>query len=579
MVVDANGRWEVGSKPYLIRMGVMLSVFIVYGIYVFVTYIMFVMKARDKHSGLSQRNLKLISVQALGCLIMGVTGMITTSIQQWPCFLKLWFTNFGFLMVYSSVAARAFQHYVVTNLHIHTNKVASNNNPALKGLIPQTNMNAMAPGSRFHRPNSQSSMFSNTDFANSDNVTASTPFEEKKDTLALNKTIRLTSLEIESGPEAKLYKQLLKYSKLQRYTTNKALLGYVFAHVLIAFTLSLVTNIINKEFSLSPLSKVCRMVWGFLPAVASVGLYAVFIIPVLLFKCWNLKDAYGIRNDLIMSMILGILCIIATVVWENALYHIAKKWSGFFYVWLYAVTLHTTSIAIPLWKAIRHSREVIRRMHGANNLGNPMGALIAGASGHDAGKRSEFNAILADPYEYRYFCDFAASCFCSEMTAFIDEYQALKGLTIGALGSDDMWRDEANHQDPDYTSRLAKNIDSDIGYLAMAGQHNSASKALSLQTPPSVTILETARATYPQCDFNETTPFPVAAMDKLVAIFSVFINSNSYTAVSLPSAMVLRLRERLGSSQLTLIILDEIKDEVLNMLYFDVFTRYSKRSH
>ncbi|KAJ2306339.1 hypothetical protein IWW52_004536, partial [Coemansia sp. RSA 2704] len=191
MAVDENGRWVVGSLPYKIRAGVVLSVYIVYNIYVFTTYIMFVMKARDKHSGLSQRNLKLITLQAIACLLLGAVGMISTSIQQWPCFVKLWFTNIGFLMMYGAVAARAFQHIVVSNVHILTNKVASNNNPAFKGLIPQSNLGVLTQTAR-HRSNSQSSMFSNTEFDVSENATTAL-YEDKKNTLDLNKTMRYTS--------------------------------------------------------------------------------------------------------------------------------------------------------------------------------------------------------------------------------------------------------------------------------------------------------------------------------------------------------------------------------------------------
>ncbi|KAJ2526251.1 hypothetical protein IWW43_006451, partial [Coemansia sp. RSA 1935] len=266
MAVDDNGRWEVGSKPYSIRAGIVLSVYIVYGIYVFVTYAMFVMKARDKHSGLSQRNITLITLQAIACFLLGTVGMISTSIQQWPCFLKLWFTNVGFMMMYGAVAARAVQHIIVSNVHILTNKVASNNNPAFKGLIPQSNLNYLSQNGRHNRSNSQSSMFSNTDFGHP-NISAATPYEEKKGMMDLNKTVRFASMRMEDGPEMKLYKRLHKYTRLQRYTSPRALLTFVLAHLAVAVVLSLVTNIINKQFKLSPVSMVCTLIWGFLPVV------------------------------------------------------------------------------------------------------------------------------------------------------------------------------------------------------------------------------------------------------------------------------------------------------------------------
>ncbi|KAJ2724441.1 hypothetical protein GGI07_001953 [Coemansia sp. Benny D115] len=576
MAKDENGRWIVGSLPYKLRAGIVLSVYIVYVIYVIVTFTMFIMKARDKHSGLHQRNIKLVTLQVAGCFFMGAVGMISTSIQQWPCFLKLWFVDIGFLVMYSAVAARAFQHIVVTNVHILTNKLASSNNPAFRGTMPQSSINYLNPSTRPNRSASQSSIFSNTDFEVSDGTHIDS---EKKAALGLEKHIRHASTRMENGPDMKVYKRLQKYTRLQRYATDKALFIFVILHLLLAVILSLIVNILNKQFSLSPMSKTCKMIWGFLPVISVIVLYAVVILPFLFVKCWSLHDAYGIRNDILVSSISGTVCVIMTIIWETVLFHIALRWSGWFFSWLCAAIIQTVSVAMPLWSAIRHSRDVIDRMHGASSLGTSMAAVISGAGGHDLGKRSEFNSMLADPYEYRYFCDFAASCFCSEMSAFIDEYQALKSLTVVALGSDDIWREDADQLEPGYMSRMAATtIDGDIGYLAMAGRGGHAnSKTLRLQTPPTVSILETAKAVYPQYDLNELTPFPVAAMDKLVAIFSVFVNSNSYTAVSLPSAMVLRIREKLGKSQLTLIILDEIKDEVLNMLYFDVFTRYVKR--
>ncbi|KAJ2814042.1 hypothetical protein H4S07_000211 [Coemansia furcata] len=582
--VDVEEMWPTDSIQYKIRAGVVMTVYGLYMIYVIFTFILFIQKARDKHSGLSQRNVSLVVLQSIGCVVMGSGAMVSTALQLWPCFLKLWLTDIGFMMVYSSIAARAMQHIVVSNVHILTNKLATSNAPALKGtMTPHSNLDFLRQedGPRHHRSNSQTSIFSTTDFGNNES-TQGMVLNEKKQTAQIgsSKAAHHTSLaRLDNGPDAKVYRRLQRYTRLQRFATNRALTIFVLLHFMVACMMSLAINVVSKQFSLSPVNVNCTLMWGFMPVTAITAIYAVIILPALLVKCWSLKDAYGIRNDLIVSIIAGTLCVSLTMIWETVLLHIAIYWSGWFFSWLCAVVLHTVSLVVPLWEAIRHSREVMMRMHGASGMGATISAAIAGAGGEDGhlGRRAEFNSILADPYEYRFFCDFAASCFCSEMTAFIDEYQVLKGLTVIALGSEDMWREDVDQLESSYMARMANNIDGDIGYLAMANRAYPHSKSLRLQTPPTVTILETARAVYPQYDLSEVTPFPVASMDKLVAIFSVFVNSNSYTAVSLPSAMVLRIRERLGRSQLTLTILDEIKDEVLNMLYYDVFTRYAKR--
>ncbi|KAJ2449414.1 hypothetical protein GGF42_004778 [Coemansia sp. RSA 2424] len=577
-------KWPKGSTQYKIREGVMLSVYGLYMAYVITTFVMFMKKSRDKHSGLAQRNIILVVLQLVGCIIMGSAGCISTALQTWPCFLKLWFCNIGFLMVYPSIAARAVQHIVVSNVHNLTNKLATSNAPALKGaMTPHSNLDFLRQedGPRHHRSGSQTSIFSNTDFEHNES-TQGMVLSEKKHIVEIggSKAMRHAPLvRLDNGPEAKVYRRLQKYTRLQRFVTERSLAIFVLGNLALACVLSLVINIVNKQFSISPINSNCSMVWGFMPMIAITSVYVVLILPVLLVKCWSLKDAYGIRNDLIVSIVAGGMCVVMTVLWETVLSRLALVWSCWFYIWLCAVILHTSSLVVPLFAAIRHSRDVMARMHGASGTGNAMSAAIAGAGGEDGhlGKRAEFNSILADPFEYRFFCDFAASCFCSEMTAFVDEYQVLKGITVIALGSEDMWREDVDQLESSYMARMANNIDSDIGYLAMANRAYPHSKSLRLQTPPTVSILETARAVYPQYDLSEITPFPVASMDKLVAIFSVFVNSNSYTAVNLPPSMVVRIRDRLGRSELTLTILDEIKDEVLNMLYYDVFTRYSKR--
>ncbi|KAJ2755424.1 hypothetical protein GGI19_001666 [Coemansia pectinata] len=582
--VNIEDLWPTDSIKYKIRAGVVLTVYAVYMIYAIITFIMFVQKARDKHSGLAQRNVSLVMLQSIGCIIMGSAAMVSTAVQLWPCFLRLWLVDIGFMMVYSSIAARAIQHIVVSNVHILTNTLATSNAPALKGtMTPHSNLDFLRQedGPRHHRSGSQTSIYSTTDFGHNES-TQGMVLNEKKQTTEIggSRTERHASLvHLDNGPDSKVYRRLQKYTRLQRFVTNRSLTIFILLNFMAACLMSLAINIVNEQFSISPMNKMCTMMWGFMPVTAIIAVYAILILPVLLIKCWSLKDAYGIRNDLIVSIVAGGLCVILTVLWETILIRVAHSWSGWFFTWLCAVVLHTVSLVLPLWAAIRHSRDVMMRMHGANGMGATMSAAIAGAGGEDGhlGKRAEFNSILADPYEYRFFCDFAASCFCSEMTAFIDEYQVLKGLTVIALGSEDMWREDVDQLESSYMARMANNIDGGIGYLAMANRAYPHSKSLRLQTPPTVSILETALAVYPQYDLSEVTPFPVASMDKLVAIFSVFVNSNSYTAVSLPSSMVLRIRERLGRSQLTLTILDEIKDEVLNMLYYDVFTRYAKR--
>ncbi|KAJ1948846.1 hypothetical protein EC988_005007, partial [Linderina pennispora] len=167
------------------------------------------------------------------------------------------------------------------------------------------------------------------------------------------------------------------------------------------------------------------------------------------------------------------------------------------------------------------------------------------------------------------------------LTAFIDEYQSLKTKTVTALGNADSpiletsssWRSSLSLDSPN------GDFYGDVSVHPQQFAYNkpaSKAKPLTLSTGISVSILETAKAAYPQHEFTENTQFPTTVLDRLVRIFSIYLNLNSYMALNVPSVMVRKIQDQLDRKQMSLPILDEVKDEVLFMLYTDVFTRYQR---
>ncbi|KAJ1842121.1 hypothetical protein LPJ73_005899, partial [Coemansia sp. RSA 2703] len=162
--VDDTGRWLSSTPEYKIRVGIVMSVYIIYLFYITITAIMFVNKAKDKHSGLAQRNTKLVMLQVISGCLMGTVGMISTAFQKWPAFLRLWFTNIGYIVMFAAVIARGFQYIVVSNLHNITSDIANSKNPRLMSMQGQTSLDFARKSSRLQRSESQSSAFSNTDY-------------------------------------------------------------------------------------------------------------------------------------------------------------------------------------------------------------------------------------------------------------------------------------------------------------------------------------------------------------------------------------------------------------------------------
>ncbi|KAJ2384164.1 hypothetical protein GGI05_005089, partial [Coemansia sp. RSA 2603] len=152
--VDDTGRWLSSTPEYKIRVGIVMSVYIIYLFYITITAIMFVNKAKDKHSGLAQRNTKLVMLQVISGCLMGTVGMISTAFQKWPAFLRLWFTNIGYIVMFAAVIARGFQYIVVSNLHNITSDIANSKNPRLMSMQGQTSLDFVRKSSRLQRSES-----------------------------------------------------------------------------------------------------------------------------------------------------------------------------------------------------------------------------------------------------------------------------------------------------------------------------------------------------------------------------------------------------------------------------------------
>ncbi|ORX73084.1 hypothetical protein DL89DRAFT_87753 [Linderina pennispora] len=337
----------------------------------------------------------------------------------------------------------------------------------------------------------------------------------------------------------------------------------------------------TTQSSRSPIA--CSMYWELIPVTILIGVYLLIVFPILLWQVWGLKDAYGIRRDLLICDTVGIVCLAVAFIWEFGLHQVSSIWSCLFFVWVAMLLIHISSVVVPLIKAIGHSKRTKHQIRNRHSTASSSDSDSVHANDRGATKirRSDFNRVLDDPYEYETFREFAASCFCSELTAFIDEYQSLKTKTVTALGNADSpiletsssWRSSLSLDSPN------GDFYGDVSVHPQQFAYNktaSKAKPLTLSTGISVSILETAKAAYPQHEFAENTQFPTTVLDRLVRIFSIYLNLNSYMALNVPSVMVRKIQDQLDRKQMSLPILDEVKDEVLFMLYTDVFTRYQR---
>ncbi|KAJ2064903.1 hypothetical protein GGI17_000710 [Coemansia sp. S146] len=622
--------WAPGSRNYIIRVSIMVALAAVYTIFVVVTLAMFIIKARDKRSGLDKRKVVLVVIQAVGCYLVGVDGAITGAANNWSCIGKLWLFNVGFTLSLMALTARAFHLMVVSKVHMITSQLSARSYHRVLTTDDGTRPNEFAVSS--FRMNDGGSELSGLRAA-----TSASPLVDKEKGLVFSHLETQSSekqqqqkwqyhpwrsADAKSGKSAnrcwfrckpesrlKLTQRLKRYKRMLPYVTERRLVYYIVGEVLATVVATLVINLTDKQFSLHNI--VCVYQWGFIPGNAFVLIHFAVVYPIILWRVWSVKDAYGIRNDLFICETVGFVCMVITLVWVNSLSLVQQQFPGLTFIWIYSFFIHASSVFFPLLRAIQHTKQATERpdmsmgMFVMHQSSAATAATTSAAASQPvvmsatSTRRANFNRMMDDPTEYQQFREFAASCFCSELTAFIDEYQALKARTL-VLFERRTTRDSlvvaARHLSPPPTpSTLARNsdaIDDDAATDSslrsrphmLRGNTATTIDDVLLQsaefmqirtTSITVSILETVAETYRE----ESTglgmrQFPPELLVKLEMINREFVDPRSFTSVNASPLTVKRFIERMQSKDYSLTLLDEFKSEVLFMLYTDVYTRY-----
>ncbi|KAJ2370667.1 hypothetical protein H4S01_000155 [Coemansia sp. RSA 2610] len=89
-----------------------------------------------------------------------------------------------------------------------------------------------------------------------------------------------------------------------------------------------------------------------------------------------------------------------------------------------------------------------------------------------------------------------------------------------------------------------------------------------------VGIVETIGHAFPQYGASYSTPVPDSLRDKVNAVVNTFILPGSPWEINLSSRLVEQSQEFVGGSPMPCGLLDEIKNEVVDLLYSNVYIRY-----
>ncbi|KAJ1822247.1 hypothetical protein LPJ56_000724 [Coemansia sp. RSA 2599] len=569
--------WVPGTPKYRVRASVMTAISIVYTLLVIVSTVAFVVVARNKRSGLEKRSVKLVVFQAFGCYLAGVNGLVTAALNNWACFGKLWLFNLGFLISLSAMSARAIHLMVVYTVHELTSELNSRN-----PLSTQTN--DLRDQHKQYKQQQERQQ----------------PSDILKQQRYLN-SFRISGLAdvlSESVPRLRQARKLEKYKKLLPFITERMLFLYMAVFVLAGIIMTFAINATDKQFAMRPVNIVCIFYWGFLPVTAIVVVFFFIVFPVVLWRVWRNNDAYGIRNDLIICDTVGVFCMVITLIWVNALKETQQIWPGMSYVWIYALFIHITSILIPLINSLRHMRQAEDQEKKEPDTEYDLPSTMPMSS--NLSRRAAFNRMLDNPIEYQRFRVFAASCFCSELTGFIEEYQLLKARTAFLFRNEDasselsemisattdsfgMHKTEKTmHNDKDATiNRIrlsqcmvdnALAVCTDATEKGLTGFHVSIADTV-LRDKDDVSEYGKMEVS----DNGNEVQFPEALFERIAKIYSEYVDPQSFSSVNATASVVKRIAERIESRGYPLTLFDDLKSEVIFMLYSDVYSRYIRK--
>ncbi|KAJ1648688.1 hypothetical protein LPJ64_000007 [Coemansia asiatica] len=225
--------------------------------------------------------------------------------------------------------------------------------------------------------------------------------------------------------------------------TERRLVWYTIGATLFAAVVCSIIQALTKDLSIVPMrySKCPVGVWEYFPLYALTALYCVVLTPIIVYHIWPIKDAFGIRHDILLNNLFTFVCIAMFMVQTNKGFGGHDPfWDSFLWCALLFNMSQFTSVIIPLIRSYRQSDAF----------------TWSDQSGRSASKEL-FYRVLNHPELFEKLKVYSAANFCTEITLFLEEYQVLKANTvrfynIGEPGFDD---DGAAEDDGDLDDEAA----------------------------------------------------------------------------------------------------------------------------
>ncbi|CAG8763214.1 22934_t:CDS:2, partial [Cetraspora pellucida] len=268
-----------------------------------------------------------------------------------------------------------------------------------------------------------------------------------------------------------------------------------------------------------------------------------------------IRDAYGLRNELMVTLIVGSFTFIMWGIWESSVPHFKNYFGSFMFPWITFILSHTLSITIPVWKSYKNSFDISKL-----------------ATFHDkrmsrSKKYEQFEKVLADPDLFKLYKACAVACFCTELVLFLEEYQFLKMLVAKCCTPSNkgflippptpkLHLVDTNHIFTEETL-LIKNT-SILPPL---------SPSIYISTPCTKSIVESISAA-------SWIPFPYELRCDFRTFYDTYLDPNSDLAINFSGSMVNNVKNMIDNGQFELSMFENAREETLTLLYVNTFEKF-----
>ncbi|KAJ2742776.1 hypothetical protein GGI20_004234 [Coemansia sp. BCRC 34301] len=322
---------------------------------------------------------------------------------SFPCFIILWCAYPGVMLWMSCTMARALRLYVLSYRNMQ--KLRERNRPGQltaahlygTGVVKDTDSAMDDAESTYNINNTR--MLAATALPATNN-TASCSFWSRRRAALRNWWTR--------------EKMLLTERRLVWYTLIATLFAAVICSVIQALTKDL--SIVPMRYSKCPVG-----VWEYFPLYSLTAVYCLVLTPIIVYHIWPIKDAFGIRHDILLNNLFTFVCIAMFMVQTNRGFGGKDPfWDSFLWCALLFNMSQFTSVIIPLVRSYRQS-DIFTWSDGA---------------GRNASKEL-FYRVLNHPEMFRLLKVYSAANFCTEVTLFLEEYQVLKANAVRFYNMDE----------------------------------------------------------------------------------------------------------------------------------------------